>query len=185
MDPDRLLSGLGRTVRERRTGRGLTLRDLAERSALSVRFLAQVESGQGNISVRKLASLARALGTTPSELLSGPGGEALLRLEIAKALAARRPKFVLMNSAGGKSGVDLNRVDTNELIRQAGIFAAVYEGTSDEKKAARPPAEGKEGEAERTPPAPEQVSSAPEISQPPRVAEPLSDAAVVLACAPP
>ena len=78
MDADPLLAGLGRAVRERRTLRGLTLRDLAERAGLSVRFLAQVESGQGNISVRKLSSLARALGTTPSELLSGPGGQAAL-----------------------------------------------------------------------------------------------------------
>lgn len=76
MDADRLLAGLGRTVRDLRTARGLTLRDLAERGDLSVRFLAQVEAGQGNISVRKLASLARALGTTPAEMLSGPGGEA-------------------------------------------------------------------------------------------------------------
>src|SRR5262249_19102129 len=41
-------------------------------------FLVQVESGRGNISVRRLAALARALGTTPAALLSGPGGEAEL-----------------------------------------------------------------------------------------------------------
>src|SRR5688572_22912746 len=78
MDADRLLVGLGRRVRGLRTGAGWTLRETAERAALSTRFLVQVESGEGNISVRKLAQLARALGTTPAALLSGAGGEAEL-----------------------------------------------------------------------------------------------------------
>jgi XRE family aerobic/anaerobic benzoate catabolism transcriptional regulator len=78
MDADRLLSGLGRRVRESRAAHGFTLRDLAARAGLSVRFLAQVETGSGNISVRNLAGLAQALGTTPAALLSGPGSEAAL-----------------------------------------------------------------------------------------------------------
>lgn len=78
MNADRLLLGLGRQVRELRTQGGSTLKDLALRSGLSARFLVEVESGQGNISVRRLADLARALGTTPAALLSGPGGEAEL-----------------------------------------------------------------------------------------------------------
>jgi XRE family aerobic/anaerobic benzoate catabolism transcriptional regulator len=78
MDPDRLLLGLGRRARELRTERGLTLRQVAERSGLSSRFVIQVEAGRGNLSVRSLAALARALGTTPAALLSGPGGEAEL-----------------------------------------------------------------------------------------------------------
>jgi XRE family aerobic/anaerobic benzoate catabolism transcriptional regulator len=73
MRADRLLTGLGRRVRELRGEQGLTLQELAARSDLSPRFLVQVESGEGNISVRKLAGLARALGTTPSSLLSDPG----------------------------------------------------------------------------------------------------------------
>jgi XRE family aerobic/anaerobic benzoate catabolism transcriptional regulator len=76
MDPERLLAGLGRRARALRGDRGWTLRELSARAGLSPRFLVQVESGQGNISVRKLAGLARALGTTPAALLSGPGGEA-------------------------------------------------------------------------------------------------------------
>jgi XRE family aerobic/anaerobic benzoate catabolism transcriptional regulator len=75
MDADRLLSGLGQRVRALRGERGATLRELAGRADLSARFLVQVEAGRANISVRKLASLARALGTTPAELLGGPGGE--------------------------------------------------------------------------------------------------------------
>ncbi|HET9317793.1 MAG TPA: shikimate kinase [Vicinamibacteria bacterium] len=70
MASDRLLAGLGRRVRELRGERGLTLQDLADRADLSTRFLVQVESGEGNISVRKLAGLAEALGTTPAALLA-------------------------------------------------------------------------------------------------------------------
>jgi len=73
MDPERLLSGLGRRARALRGDRGWTLRELSARAGLSPRFLVQVESGQGNISVRKLAGLAQALGTTPAALLSDPG----------------------------------------------------------------------------------------------------------------
>jgi XRE family aerobic/anaerobic benzoate catabolism transcriptional regulator len=76
MAKDRLLMTLGGRVRELRSERGLTLQELARRSDLSTRFLVQVESGEGNISVRKLAGLARALGSTPCALLSAspPGG---------------------------------------------------------------------------------------------------------------
>jgi XRE family transcriptional regulator, aerobic/anaerobic benzoate catabolism transcriptional regulator len=76
MDADRLLSGLGSRVRELRTERAWTLQELARRAAMSPRFLVQVEAGDANLSVRKLAGLANALGTTPAALLSGPGGEA-------------------------------------------------------------------------------------------------------------
>lgn len=64
-----LLATLGRRVRERRQEQGLTLRELAGRSGLSQRFLVQVESGRGNPSVRSLAGLARALGTSSAVLL--------------------------------------------------------------------------------------------------------------------
>ncbi len=68
MDP--ILDGLARRARELRAHRGLTLRDVAERSGLSSRFLVQVEAGEGNISVKRLAALARALDTTLSALVS-------------------------------------------------------------------------------------------------------------------
>jgi XRE family aerobic/anaerobic benzoate catabolism transcriptional regulator len=74
--PEDILPSLGRRVREERTRRSFSLRELAERSSLSERFLAQVESGQGNISVRRLAQLARALGTTAPVLLTGGDGPA-------------------------------------------------------------------------------------------------------------
>jgi XRE family aerobic/anaerobic benzoate catabolism transcriptional regulator len=67
---DDLLTGLGRRIRALRIERGWTLREVAERSGLSARFLVQLEAGRGNISIRRLAEVARALETTPAALLT-------------------------------------------------------------------------------------------------------------------
>jgi XRE family aerobic/anaerobic benzoate catabolism transcriptional regulator len=64
-----ILDVVARRVRRARADRRWTIRDLAERSGLSVRFLVQVEAGAGNISVRRLDDLARALEVTAAELL--------------------------------------------------------------------------------------------------------------------
>ena len=67
---EELLAGLGRRARAHRLARGWTLREVAERSGVSPRFLVQLESGRGNISVRRLADVAQALETTPALLLT-------------------------------------------------------------------------------------------------------------------
>ncbi len=64
-----VLEVLGGRTRELRMARGWTLRDLAERSGVSVRFLVQLEAGRGNISVKRLADLADAFGIMASDLL--------------------------------------------------------------------------------------------------------------------
>jgi XRE family aerobic/anaerobic benzoate catabolism transcriptional regulator len=69
---DRLLAGMGRRVRALRVGHGYTLNELAARARLSPRFLIEVEAGKANISVRKLAGLAGALGLAPAALLAPP-----------------------------------------------------------------------------------------------------------------
>lgn len=64
-----MLEALGARVRSLREGRGLPRRALADLSGVSPRFLAQLESGEGNISVARLADVALALGATPAALL--------------------------------------------------------------------------------------------------------------------
>jgi XRE family aerobic/anaerobic benzoate catabolism transcriptional regulator len=66
-----VLVTLGRRARARRLERGWTLRDVATRSGLSIRFLVQLEGGRGNISVKRLVAVARALETTAGALLEG------------------------------------------------------------------------------------------------------------------
>src|ERR671915_821603 len=96
-----ILAALGRRARARRLERGWTLREVAERSGVSPRFLVQLEAGTGTISVRRLADVAQALGTTPAALLTAddtprPNVIALLGLRgagkttIGKRLARRR-----------------------------------------------------------------------------------------------
>jgi XRE family aerobic/anaerobic benzoate catabolism transcriptional regulator len=65
-----VLRELGARARALRVQRGWTLREASERSGLSARFLVQLESGRGNISVRRLVDVARALGTSASALLA-------------------------------------------------------------------------------------------------------------------
>lgn len=65
-----LLVELGRRVRARRSALALTIRELAEQSELSQRFVASVEAGKANISVVRLEQMARALGTSPAALLA-------------------------------------------------------------------------------------------------------------------
>lgn len=77
----RLLRNLAHRVRSARDLRGWSRRELADRCGLSVRYLARIESGQGNISVLKLEALARALETTPDTLLRADGdGSGLIAL---------------------------------------------------------------------------------------------------------
>jgi len=76
-----LLAAVGTRVRAQRELLGWTRRQLADRSGVSERFLAQLEAGQGNISLGRFADVAEALGTTPAALLSeAPGARAGTRI---------------------------------------------------------------------------------------------------------
>jgi XRE family aerobic/anaerobic benzoate catabolism transcriptional regulator len=66
-----LLSAVGAEVRKLRDARGLSRRELAQKSGVSERFLAELETGQGNISLARLYDVARALGTSAGDLLVG------------------------------------------------------------------------------------------------------------------
>jgi XRE family aerobic/anaerobic benzoate catabolism transcriptional regulator len=70
-----ILQVVGRRVRDARVGRKWTIRELAERSGVSIRFLVQLEAGRGNISVKRLADLARAFRLPPAALLADRDGD--------------------------------------------------------------------------------------------------------------
>jgi hypothetical protein len=59
--------------------------------------------------------------------LSGPGGEAILKLELGKQLMKSDPKFVLMGDAKG-AGIDVKKTDTNLLFEQLGLMSAFEQG---------------------------------------------------------
>ena len=67
------LKSVGERVRESRARRGMTRKLLARDSGVSERYLAQLETGQGNISILLLRQIAKALDTPVEALvLQGP-----------------------------------------------------------------------------------------------------------------
>lgn len=68
---DDLLERVGSKVRALRASRGMTRKMLASDSDVSERYLAQLEQGQGNISIGLLQRIALALRTELADLLRG------------------------------------------------------------------------------------------------------------------
>ncbi|MFQ5671008.1 MAG: shikimate kinase [Acidobacteriota bacterium] len=84
-----LLERVGQAIREQRRVLGLSRQALADASGVSTRFLAQIESGTGNVSLRRLDHLARALDVPLVKILAGPS-----------AVAGRRVALVGLRGAG-------------------------------------------------------------------------------------
>jgi XRE family aerobic/anaerobic benzoate catabolism transcriptional regulator len=80
LDARTTLAELGPRVRAWRARRGMTRKQLARDSGLSERFLADVESGKGNVSINSLEAAARALNISILELLQDAPRPALARL---------------------------------------------------------------------------------------------------------
>lgn len=72
--PD-ILGLVGERVRGLRARRGMTRKMLARDSSVSERYLAQLERGQGNISIGLLLQIATALQTTLSQLVRDGNSE--------------------------------------------------------------------------------------------------------------
>jgi XRE family transcriptional regulator, aerobic/anaerobic benzoate catabolism transcriptional regulator len=75
------MAELGARVRAWRARRGMTRKQLAADSGLSERFLADVETGKGNVSINSLEAAARALNITILELLQDAPRPALARVQ--------------------------------------------------------------------------------------------------------
>jgi XRE family transcriptional regulator, aerobic/anaerobic benzoate catabolism transcriptional regulator len=109
------LESVGATVRSQRESKGLSRRELALASGVSERFLAQLETGDGNISLRRFAEVAHALGTTPAALLA------------PTEISAERPIALLGVRGAGKSTVgaalarklDMRFVEVDQEIEAA------------------------------------------------------------------
>jgi transcriptional regulator with XRE-family HTH domain len=66
---DPLLRGLGWRVRQLREAKGWTQEILAERATLDRSYVAGIEAGLRNPSIKAVAKVARGLGISLSELL--------------------------------------------------------------------------------------------------------------------
>jgi DNA-binding NtrC family response regulator len=68
---DELHAAIGRSIRELRKGRGLTLKQMARRTKLSVSLLSQIERAESSASVSSLFKVATALDVKLTELFGG------------------------------------------------------------------------------------------------------------------
>lgn len=87
------LQRLGERVREARARRGMSRKILARDSGVSERYLAQLESGQGNSSVLVLRQISEALNLPLAELVrdnNGQSVELLLTQQFLKRLPPAR-----------------------------------------------------------------------------------------------
>ncbi len=120
LETDFLLQ-LGERVRAWRSEHGTTRRALASSSGVSERFLAQLEAGQGNISVLRLRALARAMSvpleslvreTQTKELIALIGlrgaGKSTLGAKLAESLKV--PFVELDKEVEKEAGAELGEV---------------------------------------------------------------------------
>lgn len=84
-------AGVGRLVRLARAKRGATRRQLAQYSGASERYLAQIESGQGNPSVIILKSIADALDVPIIELLPRMNGRSAAMAQVLDLIGRLPP----------------------------------------------------------------------------------------------
>jgi len=91
------LGAVGRRVRERRTAIGVTRKQLARTADVSERYLGQLETGEGNISILLLRRIAMALDAPLTQLLatapSDPDHDRVVSL-LARVPAQRRMALV-------------------------------------------------------------------------------------------
>jgi XRE family transcriptional regulator, aerobic/anaerobic benzoate catabolism transcriptional regulator len=90
----KFLRALGERVRQARAQRAMTRKTLAENSDVSERYIAQLESGLGNISVLLLRQVAHALHLPLTDLLQ-PGNEQTRELGMIRQMLEKMPEAKL------------------------------------------------------------------------------------------
>ena len=98
-DDQAYLQQLGARVRDARTRHGLSRKALAAKSGVSERYLAQLESGQGNISILLLRQVAAALDTPLTELLGERDGHPIELTLLVQYLEKLSPKKLIQAKA--------------------------------------------------------------------------------------
>jgi XRE family aerobic/anaerobic benzoate catabolism transcriptional regulator len=107
---------LGERVREARAKRGLSRKSLATDSGVSERYLAQLEAGQGNVSILLLRQIATALDLPITELLAEDSEESVeltLTTRFLKGLPHQKLAAVrsqLVRDYGNARGERLKRI---------------------------------------------------------------------------
>ena len=113
------LSQLGERVRAWRNGQGMTRKALAAASGVSERYLAQLEAGQGNISVLLLRKVAQAMHVAVENLVRENPEQELASRRIALLGLRGAGKSTLGAKLAAARGVPFVELDS-EVEREAG-----------------------------------------------------------------
>lgn len=96
---------VGTNIKKRRFELRMSQQELADAMGYKTRStIAKIESGENDVSQRKLQRFAQVLDTTPEALISGFDAPRVQSAEIQMQTANRRNKNVAIILAGGKSG---------------------------------------------------------------------------------
>lgn len=119
-----LLATLANRIRKQRKERKYTQADLAQRAGVSTRFLAQLESGSGNISVQRLADICSALSLSMAELFQGLGPHGPLVLSLVGLRGAG--KSTLGKLVANSLSIPLVELDQEIVSRSAMGLAEIF-----------------------------------------------------------
>src|SRR5262245_26551684 len=115
-DDREFLAALGARVRELRERRAMSRKVLARESQVSERYLAQLEAGEGNISMILLRRVVTALGATITDALT-PEAQHTVEQRLIRRFLERLPAhrmeeviFRLMRDFGGEEAQRRKRI---------------------------------------------------------------------------
>ena len=121
---DNLLPTIGDRLRARRLALGLTQAALSRAAGVSVRFLVQLEQGEGNISVNRLAEVCGALQLSLEALFAGLGPGAPQKVALVGLRGAGKSTVgAALADALGAPFVELDRrVEERAGMRLGEVF---------------------------------------------------------------
>jgi hypothetical protein len=120
----------------------------AERIGEEARFMLETKQIEKDAIERSGQDMIKSL-RAQIEAVAGKGGEALLKLDIARELSKGNPSFIVLNQGSTGSSLDVRRTDTNDLIKQLGLLEALRDkGQSESSSGA---AAMMKGEAQQSP----------------------------------
>lgn len=132
---------LGHKIKEVRTSKGMTLKDLSEKTNLSISFLSLVERGLASIAIASLQSIAEVLGVDLAYFFRMPHseGKMIIRSYELEAIRTESSKNIYCSMAGNFEEQKMDpmfvillpgqkRSDINLISHKGEEFCYVVEG---------------------------------------------------------